>query len=86
MNGNRLKTKLNPANGLMEYEFRYLYPENVDGSLETIMRDRTSRYGNDVNYKNNYNLETASRDYYIFRMGNNPYYYDKDCRFPRYEN
>lgn len=86
MNGNRLKTKLNTANGLMEYDFRYLYPENFDGSLEKIMRDRTSRYGNDVNYKNNYNLETASRDYYIFRMGNNPYYYDKDCSFPRYEN
>lgn len=86
MNGNRLKTKLNTANGLMEYDFRYLYPENFDGSLERIMRDRTSNYRNDVNYKNNYNLETASRDYYIFRMGNNPYYYDKDYRFPRYEN
>ena len=86
MNGNRLKTKLNTTNGLMEYDFRYLYPENFDGSLEKIMRDRTSRYGNDVNYKNNYNLETASLDYYIFRMGNNPYYYDKDYRFPRYEN
>lgn len=86
MNGNRLKTKLNTTNGLREYDFRYLYPESFDGSLEKIMRDKTGRYGNDVNYKNNYNLESASRDYYIFRMGNNPYYYDNEYRFPRYEN
>lgn len=86
MNGNRLKTKLNTTNGLREYDFRYLYPESFDGSLEKIMQNRTGSYSNNVNYKNNYNLETASRDYYIFRMGNNPYYYDKDYRFPRYEN
>lgn len=86
MNGNKLKTKLNIKNGLQEYDFRYLYPENFDGSLKEIMQNQTKRYSTDVNYKNNYNLETPSKDYYLFRMGNNPYYYDSDNSFPRYEN
>lgn len=87
MNGNKLKTKLNEKNGLREYEFRYLYPENFDGSLRKLMEDRTKKYSADVNYKLNYNLETASKDYYKFRMGNNPYFYDGDiASFPRYEN
>ena len=92
MNGNNLKTKLNTTNGLYEYDFRYLYPENFDGSLKEIMKKRTERYASEINYKNNYKLEEASRDYYIFRMGNKPYYYDMDeeegqgYAFPRYEN
>jgi len=90
MNGNRLKTRRNPINGLLEYDFRYLYPENFDGSLREIMEERTKKYKGEVNYKFNFKLETASRDYYVFRMGNNPYYYDIDEKngwsFPRYEN
>lgn len=86
LNGNKLHTKLNNKNGLYEYDFRYLYPENFDGSLKEIMEQRTKRYSEDVNYKNNYKLEEKSRDYYIFRMGNKPYYYDKNFSFPRYEN
>ena len=86
MNGNRLKTRLNERNGLYEYDFRYLYPENFDGSLKEIMEGRTGRYANEINYKDNYKLEEKSRDYYIFRMGNRPYYYDTDFAFPRYEN
>lgn len=90
MNGNNLKTKLNITNGLYEYDFRYLYPENFDGSLKDIMKKRTEKYKSEINYKNNYKLEEASRDYYIFRMGNKPYYYDMEktdgYAFPRYEN
>lgn len=86
MNSNKLRTKLNIKNGLQEYDFRYLYPNNFDGSLKEIMKKRTERYSKEVNYKNNFNLENPSKDYYLFRMGNNPYYYDSDCSFPRYEN
>lgn len=86
MNGNRLKTKLNAKNSLREYDFRYLYTDNFDGSLGNIMEDTTKRYDSKINYKNNYKLEQFSRDYYIFRMGNNPFFYDKDGAFPRYEN
>lgn len=86
LNGNKLHTKLNNKNGLYEYDFRYLYPENFDGSLKEIMEQRTKRYSENINYKNNYKLEEKSRDYYIFRMGNKPYYYDKNFSFPRYEN
>lgn len=86
MNGNKLKTKLNKTNGLKEYDFRYLYPENFDGSLRKIMYEKTKKYKIKVNYKNNYRLETTSRDYYLFRMGNCPYYYDSTYAFPRYEN
>ncbi len=86
MNGNRLKTKLNTRNGLKEYEFRYLYPENFDGSLKHIMEERTKRYNSDVTYRHNYKLEEFSRDYYIFRMGDTPYFYDENRAFARYEN
>ena len=86
MNGNKLKTKLNIKNGLQEYDFRYLYPENFDGSLKEIMQNTTKRYGSEINYRNNWKLENPSKDYYLFRMGNNPYYYDSECSFPRYEN
>ena len=86
MNGNKLKTKLNNKNGLQEYDFRYLYPNNFDGSLKEIMYNRTKRYSPEINYRNNYNLENPSKDYYLFRMGNNPYYYDSEFSFPRYEN
>ena len=89
MNGNRLATKRNEKNGLLEYDFRYLYPENFDGSLKTIMKETTKKYNSEVTYRNNYKLEDFSRDYYIFRMGNEPYYYDDKNNgrtFARYEN
>ena len=86
MNGNKLKTKLNTRNGLQEYDFRYLYPENFDGSLQQIMKEATKKYNSDVTYRYNHKLEQFSRDYYIFRMGNLPYFYDKDKTFARYEN
>ena len=87
MNGNRLKTRLN-ENGMKEYDFRYLYPENFDGSLEEAMKERTKKYSSEINYKNNWRLEARSEDYYKFRMGNQPYFYDMDngYAFPRYEN
>ena len=86
MNGNKLKTKLNYRNGLYEYDFRYLYPENFDGSLHDIMEETTKKYKSEVTYRHNYKLENFSRDYYIFRMGNNPYFYDQNHTFARYEN
>ena len=86
MNGNKLRTKLNNKNGLYEYDFRYLYPENFEGSLKNIMQETTKKYKSEVTYKNNYKLEEFSRDYYIFRMGDTPYFYDKDRTFARYEN
>lgn len=85
MNGNKLKTKLNTTNGLKEYDFRYLYPENFDGALQTIM-DKDLPGCSNITYRNNNNLEAFSEDYYRFRMGDKPYYYDKDKRFARYEN
>lgn len=86
MNGNNLKTRLNSKNGLLEYDFHYLYPENFDGSLYGVMKNTTSKYGSEVTYRNNYKLEQFSRDYYAFRMGNTPYFYDDNGKFPRYEN
>lgn len=86
MNGNRLATILNSKNGLREYDFRYLYPENFDGSLKKIMSDTTKKYPSEINYRNNWQLENVSKDYYLFRMGNCPYYYDRSYSFPRYEN
>lgn len=85
LNSNNLKTKINKTNGLYEYDLRFLYPENFDGSLYTQMYD-SQHTSCDKTYRYNYNLETFSRDYYIFRMGDKPFYYDVKGRFPRYEN
>lgn len=85
LNSNNLRTRLNNKNGLYEYDLRYLYPENFDGSLYESMKRRQSS-GCDKTYRYNYNLESFSRDYYIFRMGDIPFYYDNNGRLPRYEN
>lgn len=78
MNMNKLKTTQNQINGLSEYDFSYLYVDNFDGSLEKIMKEKTERYPESINYKNNYKLEQLSKDYYLFRMGNKPYFYDSE--------
>lgn len=84
MNGNRLKTKHNETNGLYEYDFRYLYPENFDGSLANYMKDERGNSGS--SFQDNYKLEKASLDYLKFRMGDYPYYYDSGHKLPRWEN
>lgn len=89
MNGNKLRTKINTDTGVREYDFRYLYIDNFDGSLAVDMTQRQSGEGN-ANYRNNYKLESTSLDYLTFRMGDNPYYYDGDgygdSALPKYEN
>ena len=85
MNGNELKTKLNVENGLKEYDFVHLYVNNFDNSLYEVMKQRQTRC-NEVTYKYNYNFEEFSSAYYDFRMGKNPFFYDEEKKFPRYEN
>lgn len=85
LNGNRLHTRLNKKNGLKEYDLKFLYTDNFDGLMNGLMRRSGS-----CNYTSNHNLEYFSRDYYLFRMGNKPFYYYKDNEdnysLPRYEN
>ena len=81
LNGNRLHTRLNKKNGLKEYDLKYLYTDNFDGLMKNLMRHSGS-----CNYTSNHNLEYFSRDYYLFRMGNKPFYYDSANSLPRYEN
>ena len=85
MNGNELLTKLNTENGLKEYDFRHLYVDNFDNSLFAAMSLRQKKCS-EYTYTNNWNLESFSAGYYDFRMGKRPYFYDKENRFPRYEN
>ena len=86
MNGNRLRTTISEKTGFEEYDFRYLYCDNFDGALSDIMKDRLKKC-NYVTYGNNNQLEKFSFDYYTFRMGEKPYFYDnKKHTFPRYEN
>lgn len=87
MNGNQLKTVINPLNGLKEYDFRHLYVDNFDNSLRYTMQKIQSRCPSKYTYKGNYNLEEFSRGYYDFRMGKYNLFYDKGSfSFPRYEN
>lgn len=81
LNGNRLHTRLNKKNGLKEYDLKFLYTENFDGLMKDLMRK-----GGSCNYISNHHLEEFSRDYYLFRMGNKPFYYDSENSLPRYEN
>ena len=85
MNGNELLTKLNTENGLKEYDFRHLYVDNFDNSLFSAMSLRQKKCS-EYTYTNNWKLESFSAGYYDFRMGKRPYFYDKENRFPRYEN
>ena len=86
LNSNKLRTKYNATSGMYEYDLRYLYPENFDGSMYSIMKDQQEDYDSGITYRNNYKLERFSRDYYRFRMGDTPLYYDNNGAFPRYEN
>lgn len=91
LNGNRLRTRLNKTNGLPEYDFRHYYIDNFDGGMRNIMQ-RDLQGCNGISYQNNYKLERYCPDYYLFRMGEKPYFYnsnsglDPDHRLPRYEN
>ena len=70
MNGNNLKTVINPKNGFPIYDFKYLYPENFDGSLSNIMyADGTNP--SEFPIDNNYKAEISSDAYLRFRYGRN---------------
>ena len=88
LNGNGLKTKINSSSGVREYDFRHMYIDNFDGSLYEYMHDRTKNYDTQVNYKNNFNLETANKDYLLFRMGEKPYFYDGESivKYDKFNN
>lgn len=75
MNGNELRTIKDEDNGLYRYDFHYLYPENFDGSMQEMMRQRQEKCGK--SYRYNYMLELYNEDYYKFRLGKTkrPTYY-----------
>lgn len=75
LNGNFLRTKVNPETGLVEYDLTHVYLTNFDGSLEKIMKGGATQ-GNllnsdeQANYSNNYRLEFSDSNYVLFRYGN----------------
>ena len=86
MNHNSLKTEYDPQTGYKRYRYVYLYPINFDGALRPSMEERLKQCDkNKITYAENYKLEEESTDYTVFRMGENPYYYDGN-KMPRYEN
>ncbi len=70
MNGNNLRTKINPKNGFPVYDFMYLYPENFDGTLRHIMAYQAA-YRLPSPQNNNYVAEESSEAYLRFRYGRN---------------
>lgn len=81
LNGNFLRTKVNPETGLVEYDLTHVYLTNFDGSLEYIMaggatqgnlldRNNNSLTNEKANYSNNHNLEFSDSNYVLFRYGN----------------
>ena len=81
LNGNFLRTKVNPETGLVEYDLTHVYLTNFDGSLKNIMaggatqgyllnRNNNSLTTEKANYSNNYNLEFSDSNYVLFRYGN----------------
>ena len=85
LNGNHLRTKLNKKTGLYEYDLRHYYVDNFDGAIYEDMKDLQSAPSS-ITYRNNYIMESLSKDYYHFRMGDKPFYYDNEHRLPRYDN
>lgn len=89
LNGNRLRTIMNKENGLPRYDLRHYYIDNFDGGQKEIMTSDLAGCGS-YSYRNNDKLERLNKDYYLFRMGENPYFYnassDPNHRFPRFEN
>jgi hypothetical protein len=79
LNGNFLRTKVNPETGLVEYDLTHVYLDNFDGSLQKIMKGgATQGYlvkngtqtNEKANYRNNYKLEVSDTNYINFRYGN----------------
>lgn len=81
LNGNFLRTKVNPETGLVEYDLTHVYLTNFDGSLKNIMaggatqgylldRNNNSLTTEQANYLNNHNLEFSDSNYVLFRYGN----------------
>lgn len=81
LNGNFLRTKVNPETGLVEYDLTHVYLTNFDGSLENIMAggatqgnlldsNNNSLTTEQANYSNNHNLEFSDKNYVLFRYGN----------------
>ena len=89
LNGNRLRTVMNKENGLPRYDLRHYYIDNFDGGLSEIMVNDLAGCDK-FSYRHNDKLERLSKDYYLFRMGEKPYFYnatsDSNHRFPRFEN
>ena len=85
LNGNHLRTKLNKKTGLYEYDLRHYYVDNFDGILADDMNALSDAPSN-ITYKYNSRLELLSKDYYHFRMGDRPFYYDRENRLPKYDN
>ena len=85
LNGNHLRTKLNKKTGLYEYDLRHYYVDNFDGILADDMNGLSGAPSN-ITYRYNSRLELLSKDYYHFRMGDRPFYYDRENRLPKYDN
>lgn len=85
LNGNHLRTKLNKKTGLYEYDLRHYYVDNFDGAIFEDMEELEGAPSN-ITYRNNFRMELLSKDYYHFRMGDKPFYYDNEHRLPRYDN
>lgn len=88
LNGNHLRTKINNKSGLYEYDLRYYCIDNFDGAMKDLMSSELQGIptSKNITYKNNYVLEKQSKDYYHFRMGDRPFFYDRENRFPKYDN
>ena len=76
MNGNNLRERQDIKTGFPTYDFNYLYPENFDGLSEKLMKvasgTTTNKMGNEIYYRNNFNLEKNSDAYVRFRYGYDP--------------
>lgn len=78
LNYNRLKTRHNAENGLMEYDFKTIFPINFDGNLkEKIGQSYTRSLIGDSFIRT---IEDNSTDYYRFRMGANGNETEKELR------
>lgn len=70
LNYNRLKTRRNSETGLMEYDFKTIFPVNFTGELKNEVGISNSGYNKSLSGVNFVRtIEESSKDYYKFRLG-----------------
>lgn len=84
LNNKNLKTRYNKDTGRLEYDISFMYVDNFDGAMYSLMKSNHSSCHH--NYRGNFNLEYPSTDYIRFVYGDKPKSYSPNNSFLKTRN